>query len=243
MSGILPTGKLPPSRVDPKVFLFYAMPKIGKTKLATELDNCLILDLEGGAEPYECARVPINSVTNIDQVIKEILDIGKNNGGKYPYDFIVLDTISKLEDLVEINETVKYKNSVMGKTFTGDFVTELPHGLGYGFVRRGVMDVIERLSRVCKHLILVGHVKEKVLSKGGVDVSYRDLALSGKLASIVPAAVDAVGYLYRAPETGSTIMISFKTGDGATMGSRIDHLKGQEFPFEWNKIYTHLNKQ
>ena len=242
MSGILPKGKLAPSRVDPKIFLFYALPKIGKTKLLTDLDNLLLLDLEGGAETYNCARVPINSINDINQVITEILEEGKTNGGKYPYDFIALDTISKLEDLVEINETIKYKKSVMGKTFTGDYVTELPHGLGYGFVRRGVMEVIERLSRVCKHLILVGHVKEKIVNKAGADVTYRDLALSGKLASIVPAAVDAVGYLHRAPETNSTLMISFKTGDGAVMGSRIDHLKGQEFPFEWNKIYTHLNK-
>lgn len=244
MSGLLPKGKLAPTRVDPKIFLFYGMPKVGKTKVLTELpDDLLLLDLEGGAEVYECARVPITSISQIDTVIKEILEQGKANGGKYPYNFIALDTISKLEDLVEADETIKYKASVMGKTFTGDSITELPHGLGYGFIRRGVINVIERLSRVCKHLIIVGHVKEKVINKGGNDVTYRDLALSGKLSSIVPAAVDAVGYIYRAAETGSTIMVSFKTGDGATMGSRIDHLKGQEFPFEWNKIFTHLNKQ
>jgi len=243
MSGILPKGKLAPSRVDPKVFLFYGMPKVGKTKILTELDNLLILDLEGGAETYECARVQISTIAQIDQIITEILAEGKANGGKYPYEFIALDTVSKLEDLVDANETAKYKASVMGKGFTGASVTELPHGLGYGFIRRGVMDVIERLSRVCKHLIIVGHVKEKILSKAGEEVTYRDLALSGKLASIVPAFVDAIGYIYRAAQTGSTIMVSFKTGDGATMGSRIDHLKGQEFPFEWKKIFTYLNKE
>lgn len=238
MSNILPEGKLKPTRLTPKTLLLYALPKVGKTKLLSELENTLILDFEGGAEMYECARVPINSCDDIDKVITAILEKGKANGGKYPYKYLAIDTIDILEDYVETLETRLHNLTPEGKKDPVKTVADLAYGAGYGRIRRGVVNYIEKLSRVCKHLIVIAHVKEKLLNKGGVEVTSRDISLSGKLAGIVCSKMDAIGYLSRNPNMeGGKMMVSFQTSDNAVMGARFDHLAGKMFPFEWDKIF------
>lgn len=259
MSSILPQGKLAPIRVNPKILMLYALPKVGKTKVLSELDNTLILDLEGGAEMYECSRMKItstmqskdkglklipgneNSGYSIDEVITSIIETGKQNGGKFPFNYIALDTIDKLEDFAEISATRKYKQSVIGKTFQGNSILELPQGGGYYYLREEVKLYIEKLSRVCKNLILVSHVKEKLLNKAGVEVTSRDISLSGKLSQIVCSMADAIGYMSRDTTNNGKLMINFQTFDNAIMGARCPHLAGKQFEFDWSKLYIEEN--
>jgi hypothetical protein len=245
MSGILPEGKLKASRVNPKMILLYSLPKVGKTEELTRLDNCLILDFEGGAELYDCARVPINSCNDIDAVIKAIGEKGleRKTAGKtgvdlYPYKYIAIDTADVLEDYVELKETIEFNNAVKDKADRVKSVCDLAYGAGYGMVRRSVTDYIDRLSKVCQYLIIIAHVKEKLLSKGGVEVTSRDISLSGKLGQIVCAKMDAIGYMSRNQGINDgKMMINFQTFDNSVMGARCAHLAGQQFPFSWEKIY------
>ncbi len=64
MPSILPTVKLPPTRLNPKIIVTYGMSKVGKTTALTELDSCLIEDYEQGATSMHSLRVPITSITN-----------------------------------------------------------------------------------------------------------------------------------------------------------------------------------
>ena len=84
------------------------------------------------------------------------------------------------------------------------------------------------------HVILVGHLKDKMLEKKGKEVAVKDLDLTGKIKQITCANADAIGYIFREDET---TMISFNSLDDTVAGSRCDHLKGQTMPFEWNKIF------
>lgn len=95
--------------------------------------------------------------------------------------------------------------------------------------------MIDQLSMYCKHLILISHVKEKTLDKGGVAVSYNDISLTGKLGSIVCSKCDAIGFLYR--QSGKPLMVSFETLESSVMGARFPHLAGKKFEFDWNQIY------
>ena len=168
-------------------------------------------------------------------VSAEIIEEGKTNGGQFPYKYISVDTVDRLEDYCNVSATAKFKRSTIGKNFEGESVIELPQGGGYYYLREEVKLQIERLTRVCPHLILVSHVKEKLLNKGGLEVSSRDLSLTGKLSEIVCSMADAIGYMYRADD--AKLMVSFKTYQGAIMGSRFPHLAGQEFEFDWTKIF------
>ena len=252
----LPVERIAPTRVDPKIAIFYGPPKIGKTTKLAELDKCLILDCEKGSESISAMRVPIASIsgptvnnadgtlsfTSIDAVYNKIVAIGEAEFAKTqtmpkpPYKYIAVDTIDKLEDFCEVTATAKYKDSVMGKNFSGKSVIELPNGAGYYHLRNELMLYISKLSTICEHLILISHIRDKNLNKGGVDVSVRDISLTGRLGQMVCAKADIVGYVYR--ENGNPdLMVSFETLEDSTMGSRFPRLAGRKMPFDWKEIF------
>lgn len=213
MSGILPAAPVGPSRKEPKILLIYGPPKIGKTTKVAELPNNLILDFESGTELITALKLRINSisgqtVTKPDGTVSSVsLDTFRQEMVKYateelnktgkvpkaPYKYITVDTIDKLEEFCEVTATQKYKASTMGKTFKEESVLMLPNGAGYYHLRNEVIYQIDQLSMLCEHLILVSHIKEKLLNKGGVDVSVQDISLTGKLGMIVCAKTDSIG--------------------------------------------------
>lgn len=255
MSGILPAGKTPATRLNPRILLFYGMPKVGKTTEMAKLEGNLILDAERGTELIDAMRIPINSIsgsttmtetgevafTSIDSVVYEIMKqaqeefVATGKKPKPPYKYITMDTVDKLEEMCEVTATAKYKSTAMGKSFDGKSVIELPNGAGYYHLRNEVLLQISNLSRICEHLILVSHVKDKVLNKGGIDVSSMDISLTGKLGQIVAAQCDVIGYMYREPK--KPLMVSFETQENTTMGARVPRLAGLRVPFDWNTIF------
>lgn len=254
MPSILPKSRIAPTRINPKILVIYGMPKVGKTTVVSQLLNCLIADTERGAEMNTNMRVPVTSVEGVavvdkdgnitsiglDTLVNEIIAEAEEQvkAGKpvsFPYKWIAIDTLDKLEEYCEVSATRKYKESTIGKSFTGNSVLELPNGAGYYYLRNEVLEKIDMVSRVCKYLILVTHIKEKLLDKGGVNVSSSDISLTGKLSAMVCAKADSIAYLYR--NTKKELMASFETNENSTMGSRCTRLAGRKINFDWREIY------
>ena len=228
----LPKEKVKASRKSPKNMIIYGPPKIGKTTVLSELENCLIIDLEDGSDMVDALKVKVSSLDELTEVGKEIM---KNNR---PYKYVAIDTISKLEEWCEEDAKKLYMATPMGKNFEqknpGMSILSLPNGGGYLYLRIAYKKWIERLNKLADHVILVGHLKDKMLEKKGKEVAVKDLDLTGKIKQITCANADAVGYIYR--EDDET-MISFNSLEDVTAGSRCDHLKGQTMPLEWSKIF------
>lgn len=245
MAITLPTAVVKKTRISPKISLFYGLPKVGKTGKMAELSGNLILDGEEGAEVYDCLRVTVRSTADIDDVYNQIMgqaiDFKKKNPDKkaeFPYKYITVDTADKLEEFCERSATAKYKKSTIGNTFKGESVLELPNGGGYYYLRNEVIEKIEMLAKVCDRLIIIAHVKDKlVTTKKGEDVTVKDISLTGRLAGIVCAKADAIGYMFRNPEDGGNLWVSFETYDGSVMGARPEHLAGKKMPMDWDKIF------
>lgn len=258
MSNILslPTKPLAPSRVNPRISIFYGVPKIGKTTEISKLPGCLILDTERGTELLTSMKVPVSSIsgstmynedgsiktTSVDAVydsiaaqgIAEFEKTGKTP--KPPYRFLCIDTIDKLEDYCEVTATQKYKSTTIGKNFEGKSVLELPQGGGYYHLRNEVIYQIDRLASICEYLIIVSHVKDKLLNKGGLEVSMTDISLTGRLGQIVCAKADVIGYMYRQPGQPG-MLVSFETFENSTMGARVPRLAGRRMALDWSEIY------
>ena len=128
----------------------------------------------------------------------------------------------------------------MGKNFDKDqkgvSVLSLPNGAGYLYLRIAFKRWIDRLNKLADHVILVGHLKDKMLDKKGKEVSSKDLDLTGKIKQITCANADAIGYIYR--ESDNT-MISFNSMNDITAGSRCYHLKGQDIKLDWTQIFIY----
>ena len=97
-----------------------------------------------------------------------------------------------------------YKQTSMGRNFQGDDVLTLPNGAGYQYTRRALWLVLEELEQCFDTLIILGHLKDKLVEKDGKEMTERGLDLVGKSAAILCSQVDAIGYMYR--EDNQTIV-------------------------------------
>ena len=192
----------------------------------------MIIDLEDGSDMVDALKVQVENLAELAEVGKAIMKDNK------PYKYIAIDTITKLEEWCEQDAKKIYMATPMGKNFEqknpGASVLSLPNGAGYLYLRIAYKKWIDRLNKLADHIILVGHLKDKMLEKKGKEVASKDLDLTGKIKSITCANADAIGYIYR--EDDKT-MISFNSLDDVTAGSRCDHLKGQTMPLEWSNIF------
>jgi Cdc6-like AAA superfamily ATPase len=228
----LPKAKVKASRKSPKNMIIYGAPKIGKTTVLSQLDNCLIIDLEDGSDMVDALKVKAHNLKDLQAVGSAIIKEGK------PYKYIAIDTISKLEEWCEGYAKQIYMRTPMGKNFDknnpGASVLSLPNGAGYLYLRLAYKEWIDKLNKLADHVILVGHLKDKMLEKKGKEVAVKDLDLTGKIKQITCTNSDAIGYIYR---EGENTMISFDSLDDIAAGTRCAHLKGKAMPLEWSKIF------
>ena len=228
----LPKTKTGALRKSPKNMVIYGPPKIGKTTALSKLTGCLIIDLEQGSDMIEALKLKAGNLSELAEIGKAIMQ------NKKPYKYVAIDTVTKLEEWCELEGKKLYQNTPMGKNFDkenkGTSVLSLPNGAGYLYLRMAFKKWMDRLNMLADHVILVGHLKDKMLDKKGKEVASKDLDLTGKIKQITCANADAIGYIYR--EDDKT-MISFNSVNDITAGSRCDHLKGQDMELEWSKIF------
>ena len=229
----LPINKTKADRVNPKTMVIFSQPKMGKTTIVSKLDNCLILDLEEGSHFVDALKINVlekakeenkKPIIILKHIINAISTKNKENNG-YIYKYIAIDTVTALESIVLPLANKMYKATNMGRNWVGTDVTTLPNGAGFKYTRDALSTVLNELSEICETLIILGHVKDRLIEKEGKEMPERGLALTGKSSSILCSQVDAVGYLYR--DKNKTI-INFAASPNLLAGARCEHLKGQE---------------
>ena len=241
----LPTKKVSAETKSPKNLIIFSKPKVGKTTLLSELENCLILDLEDGTDYVDAMKIKAKSVEDIRAIGKAIKEAG------YPYKYVAVDTITALEEMCIPFAEDLYSKSSMGKNWFTDGkpkygnILNMPNGAGYPWLREAFTKVVDYIKTWAPRVILVGHVKDVLLDKNGSEVNALDLDLTGKLKRITSSQSDAIGYLYR---KGNKNFLSFKTSDEISCGARPEHLRNQEIvlselnedntiTINWNNIY------
>jgi len=229
---------------SPKDLIIFSKPKVGKTSLLSQLDNCLILDFEEGSDYVDAIKLKANSIAELREIGKAIKEAGN------PYKYIAVDTITALEDkCIPYAEELYAKSSMGANWFTQGkpkygTIINLPNGAGYQWVRQAFTKVLDYIKTLSPRIILLGHVKDTILEKSGSEFNSLDLDLTGKIKRITASKSDAIGYLYR---KGNQNILSFKTNDEIACGARPEHLRNAEIIISevtdeglstyWNKIY------
>jgi len=234
----LPTAPVKAEAASPRTLIIYGPPKIGKTTIVTALEDYLLVELEpNGAAYVDAFKVQLDNILQIAQLEDAI-----KSATKKPK-VLVVDTLDQLEAWSEIEATRRYKQSVMGKTFGGNSVIELPKGGGYFFLRNCFYEYFNRFRMLAPYTIFIGHIKDSLLGEEGKEVASKDLDLTGKVKNIACAYADAIGRAYR--DKDGKLKISFNTTDSANCGSRCPHLVGKTLEFsnpantnDWKQIYV-----
>lgn len=254
--------------------VIFSQPKCGKTTAISGLPNCLIIDLEDGTDYVdgfiinvlaEAAkklnlRKPkevLNHPQGNDAVLSVLYEISQELAkGDIVYDFIAIDTATRLVDYATHMATLNYKSTPLGKNYNGkNVVIDLPQGGGYPLMWDAFTTLLQWFEPYANvSTIIVTHTKDSSVLRDGRDLSARDIALTGKLKDIICQNAQAIGYMRRAD--GSKTIISFKNDerDRAT-GARTSYLANQEFVlveevpagsrnfvFHWDKIFPSVKK-
>jgi hypothetical protein len=236
MEIVLPKKKVSATRTNPKRMIIYSKPKTGKTTAFAGLDDNLIIDLENGSDYVEALKVKANSLEELIAIGKQIKEQGK------PYKYVTLDTVTALEDMVKPLAAKLYRETPMGKNFSGDDVIKLPNGAGYLYIRQAFFQVLDFVDTLADTVILSGHIKDKQVDDKGELVMSANIDLTGKIKSLICANADAIGYMFR---KGDKVILSFKTNDEVTCGARPEHLRNQEIVISESvdgKIITHWDR-
>ena len=245
MPLILPTSKIPAVSKNPSYLIIYGLPKSGKTSAVAQLENNLIIDLEGGSTFIDAMAIQCRTINDLGEAAQAIR--AKNNEvGHNFYRHITIDNATRLEDICMSYACTLYRQTELGKKWTGTDVTTLPRGAGYKYLRDAVKKVIDMFKELCDEFILVGHVKDSIIEKDGAEVTAKEIDLVGKLGKILCGLADAVGYVYR---KGNETHISFVGGaDDTIMEARAKHIANKDIIIAtgddngniktyWDKIY------
>ena len=229
----------PPNTDSIDMLVVFGFNKVGKTSNLMHLPNSFVLDLEGSAGYYGgryevlteyAAKNKVGPATAVLRIADEILAKNKEKGSPI-YDYIIIDSITKLEDIALTYATHLYKKSVIGANFTGTDVTaELPKGAGYLWLWKAFDLLLSPYKGLAKTLILVGRVKESSINKDDQEIEAIDLDLTGKLKKIIGYDCSGIGILKKSKDEPFTNILSFvNTSNDLATGARVAHLSGKEF--------------
>lgn len=240
---VLPTEKVKAKVSNPRFLIIFGKPKSGKTTIVSELENNLIIDLEGGSQFLDALSVQARNVADLGEIAAAIRQKNKECNDFF-YKHITIDNATRLEEMTLSYALTLYNQTPMGKSYRGD-VRMLPNGAGWFYIRQAVRKVIDMFRELCEEFILVGHTKDKLVNKEGEELSEMQLDLAGRLSDIICGEADAIGYVYRKK---NQTLISFQGGENNIVEARAPHLRGKtvviaesdesgKITTDWNKIY------
>lgn len=250
-------------RPNVRDLVIVSIPKMGKGTILgdfTKKYNALILDLEKGGYEFISARKLSTYKTqettrweSFQNYIKYRNTLLENKG---KYDFLIVDSLSDLDDLSEIGGTLAYMNSIIGSSFNRvkdgngrpikggeklpfdhpDFksVLTLPEGAGYQHTRKWFMDQIELFRQISPYRIYAAHIADKYIKdEGKEEVVGSEIALTGKLKTIFASRVTALAKLIA---DGNERYLNFDVlNDSIIAGSRAPYLRGKILISRQNK--------
>jgi len=204
---------------NPKLFILFGKPKTGKTTIASQLGDSLVIELEvGGADFIGGSVVQAGSLSELKEIGAKIKEY------KSPYKYIIIDTVTKLEELSLSLAAQLYKKSPVGVNWLGSDVRTLPKGAGYFWLRKAFFAILEEVQTWSEYTILVGHLKDNLIEKDGKEFTSMELDLTGKIKSLVSAQADAIAYFFRDGKEG---FLNFEPTEDTVAGCRSPHLEGR----------------
>lgn len=200
------------------------------------LDNNLIIDLENGYQALSALVVQARSIKDFAEIANALREKIKELG-RYPYKYITIDNATRLEEMCLSYAAQLYKATPQGKSWQGTDIRTLPQGGGFMYLRQAVRKVVDMFRDLCDSLILIAHVKEKMINKEGEEQSEMSIDLTGKLGDILCGEADAIGYVYRKK---NETHISFEGGENTIREARAEHLRGKNIVVATSDENNHI---
>lgn len=159
-------------KTRPYFGMLYGSPGVGKTTLAAAIPGALVIDLENGADGFDCNRITVESCATPRATIariKRAIAFAVSQG----FTTIIVDSVSALVDIFEKEFLIENGKTCLD---TGNFGQDyqainemLKSFLGGQTAQAGTLPYLA--SKGC-NLLLIGHEKERVDSVGDSKLLY-----------------------------------------------------------------------
>lgn len=150
---ILPKNELKEVFRTPKMFLIWGQSMSGKTYLARQFPNPIMLNTDGnGAKIPE----PTIEIKNFETFIEAIEELEK---GEHTFETIVIDLIDDIATMME--DFICRKNSNPSKNINYTALAEIPYGKGFAERKAIWKALMMRLSQMKYNVIGISHVIER----------------------------------------------------------------------------------
>lgn len=205
---LLPSTKTPPrSSLSDFTILLYGPPKIGKTTLASQFEDCIFLATEPGLNALEAYQVAIDSWQTFIDVCKELA------AGGHPFKTIVVDTVDNLFKFC--SEAVLRKAGVQHES-------DLEWGKGWTLVKDEFLRIINRLALLPYGLILISHAEFTNIKTPTKQIVKAVPTMPRQAREITLGIADFILYAEALDtEQGTTRILRCQAGEAWEAGTRI----------------------
>lgn len=177
-------------RTQPPRIVIYGAPKIGKTTFASQAESPIIIDLEGGSDNLEVARVDRDMVRSLEDIMSVLRSLYKED---HDYKTIVVDSIDWLERML-FEEVAKENKARTIDDFT---VPALRFGKGYNIAQNKMKEFLTALDNLRMHkgmsVIFICHSVIKKFDDPEQDsFDHHTLKLNDKIKSLIQEWSDCI---------------------------------------------------
>lgn len=211
----------------------YGAGKTGKTTLASQMNNSLLLAWEKGynAIPGIMAQ-DVKSWSEMKMILREL----KKPEVQERFQCIVIDTIDIASAACE-----KYVCSQNGV----DNISELAWGKGWSLVKKELEETFRAITQMGYALFFISHAKDKTFKReNGTEYNQVVPTLSTSYNEIIKDMADIYSYAHqvRNEETGEvTVKLTLRSMDGsADTGCRFKYIQ-PEIDFTYDALVQALN--
>lgn len=210
----------------------YGMPFAGKTYLANQFPDVLMLNTDGNSKWIDAPSLRIRDEVTVEgritkrklawDVFKETMD-ELEKGSEFKT--IVLDLV---EDTYEMCRRWGYEKLGIEHESDDSFKA-------WDFIRSEFLSQLRRFTNLDYNVILISHedISRDIMKKGGDKVTAIKPNINDKVALKLAGMVDIVGRVIKIDDY--TRVVSFKTNDIVFGGGRLN-LKNSEIPNTYNAL-------
>lgn len=143
--ALLPANKPKVKDITPKVFFIWGQSMSGKTYLARQFPNPVIINTDGNAKKVDTPSVEVFDFETFVKVLNEI------EAGKHDFKTIIIDLVDDIKTMLQ---------NYVCKKYGVDDEGEVPYGKGYREVKMVWQKLMVRLNKLPYNVIFISHITE-----------------------------------------------------------------------------------
>ena len=174
--SLLPENKPMKKDITPKIFFISGQSMHGKTYLAKQFPNPIIINTDGNGKKIDTPRVDVYDFETFVNLLKEIEE------GKHTYETIVIDLVDDIKTFLEEFVCKKYGVESLG---------DVGFGKGFSDVKTIWKKLMIRLSTLPYYVVFISHVVQ-ITDDFNKDVTIDQPSLEQKYLNMTKGRTDVM---------------------------------------------------